>query len=204
VNFEVRSSNLGDRKGQRFFGAKGWFSRILVAGILAAAVLSICAHETGFRSQDTRNWPETRGPVTWRFGEPADHRITSRQNRFAETMGSRPEENCFPAAQPISGQKGSHFCHPSDSCVWGGKQPDRTRAGQEGGNCPRIPASLPQWTSECPRLVAQTGSGVGTIEAELGKVHPQNRGFVQNQTVGIIVLGISCPNSAFANERRDA
>lgn len=152
-------------KGQRFFPWKGCISRILIAGIFTAAVLSICAHETGFRSQDTRHCGKTVAAPAGRFGQPENHRITSRQDRFIGSLGDGAQENPFAASEPIhrrrTAQKGYHS-------IAGASQPGEsqpTSIREKGASQLAVAASLPEWQGQSPRLVAQTGSGASAVKS---------------------------------------
>lgn len=73
-------------KGQRFIQRKGCFSRILIAGILVAAVLSIYAHETGFRYDHPANCAKLRCAAKAAHGDLSDDGIRSGKIRFVESL----------------------------------------------------------------------------------------------------------------------
>lgn len=131
-----------------------------LAGILAAALASICAHATGFRYDDARNWARPLGPASSGVCEAQDYRVTSRQNRFAPRLADCPEEDHQPraAAGRCSGasQRG-HYplarpCGETETALE--PAPARARVRIELD----LLASLPQRRRQCSALVAQVGS----------------------------------------------
>jgi hypothetical protein len=62
------------------------FALKMIAGIFTPALLSICAHETGFRYDDTPKCGKGLVAVAGGIGEPENHWITSRQDRFSRSL----------------------------------------------------------------------------------------------------------------------